>query len=158
MQDAEQPRPAQAASRPAQLWSANVVAAPSSGPRSAAAHSLAKIKWRTAPARGAPDASTQRSFSTLRLEEDAAQGRDLALQSLSALNSAAGVKLKLEGKKCSIQTVDASAATEQQVARSSERRYSVEGQEALPEASCPDLDSFLLGTAVSEPSQSQIDR
>ena len=50
MQDAEQPRPAQAASRPAQLWSANVVAAPSSGPRSAAAHSLAKIKWRTAPA------------------------------------------------------------------------------------------------------------
>ena len=107
---------------------------------------------------GAPDASTQRSFSTLRLEEDAAQGRDLALQSLSALNSAAGVKLKLEGKKCSIQTVDASAATEQQVARSSERRSSVEGQEALPEASCPDLDSFLLGTAVSEPSQSQIDR
>jgi hypothetical protein len=218
MQDAEQPRPAQAASRPAQLWSANVVAAPSSGPRSAAAHSLAKIKWRTAPASiyqpstksikqeheemlalyheaqaagyvvdpaggsavvavvsatapptslvpppgppaaapplrarpcrgvsgpplappGAPDASTQRSYSTLGLAEDAAPVRDLGLKSLSALSSAAGVKL--EGKKCSLQTMDASAATEQQSTRSSERRYSVEGQQALPEDSCADLD------------------
>jgi hypothetical protein len=87
---------------------------------------------------GAPDASTQRSFSTLGLAEDAAPVRDLGLKSLSALSSAAGVKL--EGKKCSLQTMDASAATEQQSTRSSERRYSVEGQQALPEDSCADLD------------------
>ena len=85
-----------------------------------------------------PDASTyepQPSFSTLGLAEDAAPGLDLAIMSLSALSSAAGVKLeeKISGK-CCVQALDASAATEQQGVRSSERLYSVEGQEALPEA------------------------
>ena len=79
-------------------------------------------------------------LSTLGLEEDAAPGHDLALMSLSALSSAAGVKLeeKTSGK-CCVQTMDASAATDQQGAWSSECRYSVEGQEALPEAPLADL-------------------
>ena len=118
----------------------------------AAAHSLAKIKWRTAPSWDAspeaPDASNrdeQRRFATLGLAEYAAQGPDdLALLSLSALQSsaAAGVKLEENTSGTLVRSKswtligfqpDASAAIEQQGARRLEQ-CSVHGQEALPEA------------------------
>ena len=187
-----------AARRKTQLWSVHLGAAPSSGsptapssgPLSSAFHSLAKIKWRTAPASpAAPDASNhepQRSFSTLGLTEDAAPGHDLALMSMSALGSAAGVKLeaarplsparslaKIKWRTAPASPAAPDASTSEPprglaggekmrsridnddeqwavsrddiqpagslLSRSSVSRYSVEGQEALPDAPRADL-------------------